>query len=195
MTNSKSEAEQALIAGESVAQTFSAAKAEMTQIEVNLWSREIQRLGAARVLSFVEFWIGGGAQGSFRRAPTIEDLLSYADPDFISPAQSLELLRSHVASCGPWSNPKIADQKMMEAIAHMGGWAKVCQDMPDPSDDFAYKRFGDRFRSAWSRSEALQVQRRLAPKPLLGLVADPNQLRLTAEAPEAEGTLPIPAGT
>lgn len=193
MSYEPSASEQAAIAGESIAQMFTSVRAEMTNIEVILWLRQIDRLGGARVMAFVEFWMSGGAQGSYRRVPTIEDLLSYADGEYVSAAQSLELLRQHVSSCGPWSNPDIKDAKLIEAISYLGGWAKVCQDMPDTSDDFAYKRFGERFKAAWSRSEALLVQKFLSPMPLLGLLESPGQLRLeAAPADSALQLLPTP---
>ena len=175
---------QATVAAEAVAQ--------MTQIEVNLWMKQIERLGPAKVLSFIEFWMSGGAQGSYRRVPTIEDLLKHTDSEFVGTEQALELLRRYVADCGPWNDPPINDAKLKEAVVHMGGWAKVCHDMPDPSEDFAYKRFGERFRVAWSRSEALMVQKTLAPAPLLGLFSEPSQLKIgLADAGAADTPLPL----
>lgn len=181
----------ASVVAESIAQMFNASKSELTMIEANLWLRQVERLGNAQVLAFAEFWMSGGAQGSFRRAPTIEDLLTYADPSFLGHAQALELLRKHVSTCGPWSSPEIKDAKLVEAVDHLGGWAKVCEEMPDPGQDFAYKRFADRFKAAWARSEALMVQRSLFPKPLLGLFASPNQLR--AELPPPPDALELPS--
>lgn len=184
MTSASMNQAQYQVAAEAVAQTFSAAKQEMTQIEINLFLNEIHRLGPEAVMSFVKFWIGGGGQGSFRRAPTIEDLCAYTDPNYISSASALEVLRSLVASTGPWQDPAMQDSKMREAVTHLGGWAKVCSDMPDPADDFAYKRFAERFRAAWSRSEALAVQKRLQPPVLQGLIAAPDQLRLLGAPPD-----------
>lgn len=178
------------IAAEAISQLFSAAKAELTTIEANLWIREIERLGPEVSLSFVEFWISGGGQGSFQRAPKLQDFLHRADPLYVSAETALEILRVEVASTGPYSNPEIADHKLMAAVARLGGWAKVCQDMPDPSAEFAYKRFTERFRNAWMHSESLQIQKKLNPQPLLGLIAEPGQLRLAMETPD--GALPAP---
>lgn len=184
-----------LIATETVSQMFSAVnKSEMTVIETNLWTREILRLGPTALLSFAEFWMSGAGQKEYRRTPTIDDFLKYADPAYVSAACALDRLTAEVRRCGPYSDPVIDDLKLREAIVQMGGWAKVCQDMPDPAQDFAFKRFAERFRSAWTHSEAMQVQKKLAPPALLGLIAAPAQLKLLG-SPSVEGeavALPAP---
>lgn len=180
-------------ASETVSQMFSAVnKAEMTVIESNLWSREIERLGPAALLSFAEFWMSGGGQGNYRRTPTIDDFMMRADPSYVNAATALDRLIEEVRRSGPYNNPTIEDLKLREAIARMGGWAKVCQDMPDPSSDFAFKRFSERFRAAWTHSEALQVQHKLNPPALLGLVASPGQIKLAWVAPESEVEVLLP---
>lgn len=178
------------IAAEAVSQLFSVANAEMTKIEANLWMREIERLGAPATLSFVEFWMTGGGQDSFRKAPKIDDFLTRADPHYVSASGALECLRREIQSFGPYLNPPIADPKLRATVAALGGWAKVCQDMPDPSEDFASRRFAERFRSAWTQSEALLVQKRLDPPPLQGLIDAPRQM---LPALVADAVLPPPA--
>jgi hypothetical protein len=177
-------------AAEAVSQLFTAAKADLTNIEANLWLREIDRLGPARMLSFVEFWASGEGQSSaFNRAPKVQDFLLRADPDYIGAEGALEKLRAEIASVGCWASPQIKDLRLIAAIGAMGGWAKVNQDCPDPSDDFAYKRFAERFRGAWIQAEAKQVQGKLDAPPLLGLIAAPTQLRLAPGANPPESTL------
>lgn len=181
-------------ASETVSQMFSAVnKAEMTVIESNLWSREIERLGPTALLSFAEFWMSGSGQGNYRRTPTIDDFLMRADPAYVNAASALDRLIVEVRLSGPYNNPTIENPKLREAIAHMGGWAKVCQDMPDPSSDFAFKRFSERFRVAWTHSEALQVQQKLNPPALLGLTASPGQIKLAWVAPEPDTDTSLPA--
>lgn len=172
---------------ETVSQMFSAVnKAEITVIESNLWAREIARMGPAKLLSFAEFWMSGGGQGNFRRTPTIDDFLMRADPTYVNSTTALDLLASHVRQCGPYSDPVIEDLKLREAVSHMGGWAKVCLDMPDPSNEFAHKRFAERFRGAWTHSEALHVQKKLAPPALLGLASSPEQLKLAGPTQDSD---------
>lgn len=164
------------VAAEAVSQLFSAANAEMTKIEANLWMCEIERLGPGATLSFVEYWMSGGGQDSFRRPPKIEDLLSRVDPHHVGSSGALEALRQEIQQYGPYVNPPIENKKLRATVLALGGWAKVCQDMPDASEDFASRRFSERFRAAWAQSEALAVQKRLSPTPLLGLVDAPRQL-------------------
>lgn len=183
------------LAGEAVSQLFAVSKTDMTSLESTLWAREIQRIGPAAVMAFAEFWMmGGGSSSGHRRAPTINDFRTFTDPKFVSAATALDLLRAEVVQTGPYASPKITDSKLIEAVTHMGGWAKVCQDMPEPTEAFAWKRFGEVFNKAWTRSEGLQVQNRLAPQPLLGLIAAPRQLqRLPAPHQEKDEAPALPA--
>lgn len=180
------------IAAESVSQLFTAAKSQMTPIECSLWMREIERLGPQAMLNFVEFWASGGGQGSFQRAPKIEDFRKLADPQHISAEAALEILRAEVARCGCWGDPNITDARLTNAVLQLGGWAKVNQDMPDPSDAFEYKRYADRFKHAWTYAEAQAVQCMPAPPPLLGLVSQPSQLKLLAAQHSDQAALPAP---
>lgn len=184
---------QSQIAAESVSQLFSQAKAELTPIEASLWTREIDKFGPLAMLSFVEFWISGGGQNAYRRAPRLEDFWVRTDPNYVGAETAVEWLRAEVAKTGPYLNPEIADYRLRASIVRLGGWAKVCQDMPDPSDDFAYKRFTERFRAAWVYAEALQVQKKLDPPALLGLIAAPTQLLLVA-GDSSDVALPAPSG-
>jgi hypothetical protein len=174
-------------AAEAVSQLFTAAKADMTNIEVSLWVREIDRLGPARMLAFVEFWASGeGQTSSFTRAPKIQDFLLRADPDYIGADGALDLLRAEIRATGCWGNPNIKNLKLIATVNALGGWAKVNQDCPDVSDDFACKRFAERFKHAWVQSEGKQVRGELNEPPLLGLIAQPDQLRLTQAAADVE---------
>lgn len=174
-------------AQETVSQMFSAAnKAEMTTIEGALWTREIERLGPGALLAFAEFWMSGSGQGGYRRPPTIDDFLLRADPAYINAAMALHHLAEAVRTTGPYSDPRIDDPKLRAAVTQLGGWARVCQDMPDPASDFAYKRFAERFRAAWTHSEGLQVRNCLAATPLQGLISAPRQFALSA--PSADST-------
>lgn len=158
-------------AGEAVAQLFSAAGKEMTSMEVALWLREIARFGARPVLQFAEFWMQGGGQSErFRQAPTIEDFRRRADPGYVSEHDALERLRLEVASCGPYAAPAIEDARLKAAVLLLGGWAKVCQDMPDASDEFAARRFAERFARIWVQAEGMALRGEVnAAVPLVGL--------------------------
>lgn len=170
-------------AREAVAQMFSMNKADMTAIEVNLWRSEITRLGAKAMLQFVKFWTSGGGQTSFRQAPRIDDFRRRMDPDFVSIDDALNILRREVGRVGPYSDPGLTDARLTVAVLEMGGWAKVCKDMPDASLDFESKRFAERFKSAWVMGEAAVLQERLPTQRLMGLIAAPKQLAQIALSP------------
>ena len=97
-----------------------------------------------------------------------------ADPSHVSASAAVEVLRKLVSTVGPYESPVVQDHKMAEAIHDLGGWSQVCAEMPDPADDFAYRRFSERVKIAWKRSEGLEVQQRLNPSPVLGLLDAPS---------------------
>lgn len=167
-------------ASEAVSQLFTAAGKEMTGLEVNLWLRAIGQYGPDLTLAFVEFWMMGGGHERYRRAPTLEDFRRRVDPNYVSTEDALEILRAEVVRSGPYANPVIHDKRLSQSINIMGGWAKVCQELPDANETFALKRFAERFASAWVQAEG-RVIRDEAVEPLLGL-ADQRLQR---------GTLPL----
>lgn len=173
------------IAREAVAQMFAMTKTDMTAIEANLWRSEITRLGPKVMLKFVQFWTSGGGQSSFRQAPRIDDFCRRMDPDFVSADDALNILRREIGRIGPYADPLFTDARLTVAVLDMGGWAKVCKDMPDASMDFESRRFAERFKSAWVMGESAVLQDRLPTQRLMGLIAAPNQLALAPSPPFA----------
>lgn len=153
-----------------VGNAFSAAKAEATEAEIALWSEAIRRVGPDAALSFMGFWLSGGGQDKYARAPRVNDMLEFVDPNYVNAVTGLGQLRDLVASVGPYQSPNVLSPMLRAAVLRLGGWAKVCEDMPDPIDEFAWKRFQDRFELSWRYSEALAVQGLLNPPALIGLV-------------------------
>lgn len=174
-------ASQTSIAREAVAQMFATTKTDMTEIEVGLWCNQIDDLGPEVMVRFVRFWTSGGGQGNFMRAPRIDDFRRRMDPNFVCVEDALAILRGEISRVGPYENPKITDQRLQVAVLEMGGWAKVCADMPDVSLDFETRRFADRFKTAWVQGEAAVLQGRVPAARLMGLVASPQQLGFTPQ--------------
>lgn len=162
------------LASELVSQLFTAMGKEMTTLEVNVWTRSIARYGPAAINAFAEFWIEGGGQGKFRRTPTIEDLRRRVDPDYCSAEDALEKLRAEVARSGPYVTPPIADERLKATVMLIGGWPKVCQDLPDAAEDFATRRFAERFASAWVQAEGKVMRGESFASPLIGLAHVPQ---------------------
>jgi len=185
------------VAAEVVGQMFSQAQREITPVESSMWIVEIGRLGPERLLAFARFWMSGGGQTSsgqmFARVPRIDDFRRYADPSYIDEQRALELLYEIVRTVGAYADPNISDPRLRAAVHSMGGWARICQDMPSRTEDFAFKRFSDVFRQAWTVAQGMEVRGELAAPPLRGLIASPNQLRISAPADLAQADREVPA--
>lgn len=180
------------LAQTAVGQMFFACKASMTDLEVELWRREIEKFGPEVMTKFVMFWTCGGGQGNFMRAPRIDDFRRRMDPSFVSAEDALTILRREVSRVGPYSDPTITDAGLKTAILEMGGWAKVCHDMPDPSMDFEMRRFADRFKSAWVQGESAVLRDQVPVQPLLGLVSAPRQMSLLHSYERADDADALP---
>lgn len=172
-------------AAQAVAQLFTAAGKEMTELEVRLWLRAISGLGYAKTMAFVEFWMEGGGQGR-RAAPTVEDFRKRFDETYVCAGQALELLREEVARKGPYGAPAFEDARLRAAVLVLGGWPKVCQDMPDPAQEFAHRRYAERFVLAWSKAEGMALRGELCGiAPLSGLTHS-SQLSLGCHSPAVD---------
>lgn len=176
-------------AAEAVAQLASSCGKDLTAIEVNLWLREIARYGAGLTLAFVEFWASGGGQERFRRAPFIEDFKRRVDPNYISADDALDRLRQLVQACGPYASPQIEDQRLRQAIEILGGWPKVCGELPDASDDFGTRRYAERFAGVWVQAEGRVMRGESSTRPVLGLAS--QRFLVESEASTALTTLKI----
>lgn len=172
------ESEAAILA---VSQMFTQAKTDMTELEANLWATEIERLGCFSLISFAKFWISGEA--GVLRAPRIQDFRRYADPSSLNEELAFNTLYLKVGSCGPYSDPDFDDARLHAAVLELGGWVQVCQEIPSIGDDFRYKRYKDRFSTAWENAQAQCVQGKLsASVKALGLCSLPSQAALRAIA-------------
>lgn len=161
---------------EAVSQMFAQVKAEPTPAEAMLWADEIERIGPRAVMQFAQFWMSGGGQGGFLRAPRIADLRRFCDPTWSDEASALARLQTLVSHVGPYRAPLEADgmdARLAEAVRAMGGWARVCELMPDASDDYAFRTFEKRFSVAWQQAEARSVRGEVQNTPLLPIRSQP----------------------
>jgi len=149
-------------AADAVSQMFAQVKSEPTPAEAALWTDEIERLGPDAVLRFARFWMAGGGQDGFFRAPRIVDLRKYFDPTWMDVDDALARLRKLVIEYGPYREPDVsdADAALIESICLLGGWSRVCEIMPDEKEDFAWKSFQKKFESAWQGAIASFAQGR-----------------------------------
>lgn len=163
-------ADEVEMALEAVSQMFAQVKSEPTPAEAMLWAEEIERLGPRAVMAFARFWMSGGGQGDYLRAPRIMDLRRFCDPAWIDEGVAFERLRRLVSGIGPYRVPSEKDgmtPQLAEAIKIMGGWVHVCETMPDPSDEMALRAFEKRFNVAWQQAEIGLARGNINPIPLM----------------------------
>ena len=172
--------------GQSIAkclsEMFSQTKTELTDMEASLWINEIERLGMSAFLSFTAHWMSR----DHPRSPKVEDFRQFGDPEYVNADIALERLAKDAGEIGPYEDPQLNDRRLVAAVLHLGGWVKVCETMPSQSEEFAWKRFAERFKLAWSRGEAQVAQGRLPPgTQLRGFVEIANETQLLIESAPA----------
>ena len=142
---------------------FAQVKSEPTPAEAMLWAEEIERLGPQAVLRFARFWMAGGGQNGFMRAPRIVDLRRFVDPTWADEALALSRLQRLVQEVGPYRVPCAQDgmdEVLASVVQHLGGWVKVCEIMPDARDEYGLRQFERKFALAWQQVEGAMVQAR-----------------------------------
>lgn len=158
---------------------------EYTDIEARMWLEFLMRLttgadvGLSKLMRFLSVW-----SMRERFVPQPQDAAK-ALGLFSTPESSFEAVLREVGSCGPYGSPKL-DAVTSQTIALMGGWARVCQDAPDASNEFAFNQFRKRFVELFPQAQAQVEVQGVAPKPLLGLADASRQrhLQLSAESSE-----------
>jgi len=168
---------QVAMALDAVSQSFAQVKAEPTPAEASLWAEEIDRMGPQPVLGFVRFWMSGGGQGGFLRAPRIDDARRFVDPDWMDVGAAMQRLTEMVAHVGPYRAPSAADgmtHRLTEAVVALGGWPRVCETLPAQSQEFACRDFQKRFEDAWNRAQARSIMG-LPPSAPLSAIGRPTQ--------------------
>ena len=133
---------------------------EPTLFEVGSWDRLINEFGDEAVSRFLFRHM---ERSSFM--PKVNEALELLDPHRGSDMQLLERLRDLVCIYGPYKTPVLADKSMALAISKLGGWVKVNEDLPDPSNDFLYSAYFKRFQAARREAEASLVRDPALPVP------------------------------
>jgi hypothetical protein len=165
-------------AAQAVAQLFGSTGGAFTQVEALLWATEIHRLGPDLAMEFVRYWASGEHELKYKRTPTINDFLSRVDPEHLSAETGFAKLQEEVRLIGGWRSPAITNLKLLAAIERLGGWPKVCAELPSPTEDFALRAYAEKFALAWRHSEGLKMQGLLGnTPPALGAI-DLNNRRL-----------------
>jgi hypothetical protein len=164
--------QQVEMALDAVSQAFAQVKAEPTPAEASLWAEEIDRLGPQPVLAFVRFWMSGGGQGGFLRAPRVDDARRFVDPEWMDAGTAMQKLVEMVSRVGPYRVPSASEgmtTRLADAVMVLGGWPHVCETLPAQNQEFAYRDFLKRFEDAWGRSQARALMGLVSSSPLAAI--------------------------
>lgn len=112
----------------------------------------------------------------------------------LEPVRGFKELEQAVRLTGPYSTPKIKDPILLAAIEQLGGWVRVCTEMPDPiARPIDFERYVKRAETALQLAKT-QVQVQGYKPPKLKALASPVP---SSAAPQLEGVvtqaLPAPS--
>jgi hypothetical protein len=88
----------------------------------------------------------------------------------VFPRLALDHVVQAVKMHGPYRSPNLCNPQVAMAISHLGGWAIVCKEIPDPSNGFEFERYTKRFEAAYEAARADVDVCKLTPPPVLGLM-------------------------
>lgn len=133
-------------------------KSDITPFEAEVWKRIILRSSREQFLAFLE---------RHMRTSVFAPKPSDAERAFHPSGQNIEVaferLRQLVESFGPYRVPEINEPAMVGAIAALGGWVKVNEEMPARTESYLIKDYKDRFSAVYTFSETSQALRGLPP--------------------------------
>lgn len=159
---------------------------KVTALEASLWNRLIETYGDDAILAFLSDHVLNGT-GFAPRPSDAQKMLNPGNSD--SQVAFSELVRA-VKTVGPYATPAALNESpvLVAAVHHLGGWAHICNTMPDAIGnrfefDGFQKQFDAAFRLAASRVKIHGEQ----PKPLLGAVK--AALQVTWVPPDAPAAL------
>ncbi len=153
-------------AREALVETFAYYKYEVTKFEAELWARIIDEYGDDAVLSFLQSHLR-----SSQFAPKVADAQRLLCPDKGNEEAAFLKLTQAVRRFGPYSAPRLDDPAIALAIASLGGWAAVNEQMPSPEARFDYEAFQRRFGAAYQIAVSEIAMRRAPRIKLRGLHA------------------------
>lgn len=148
----------------------------MTELEVRLWMQVISEFGDQAVCNFL---VNHVKTSVF--APKLADAQKALNPSGSNAVAAFEELGRVVSSIGPYLNPKFDDPAIAGAVLALGGWAKVNEQLPDPSARFDFEAYFKRFDALYQQScasiltghgfkgELLGLHNMPAPPPLLAI--------------------------
>lgn len=147
-----------------LADLLGAKRYAVTELELTIWRRIVEHPKVPRG-RFKDFLTHHVMTSTF--APQPNEAME-ALGLLLSPEAGFRALQRLVSEEGPYRAPDGVDPVLVAAINEMGGWAEVCEKMPDPATatTYAVKQFRDDFDSAFrTAANAVNVRGR-TPDPL-----------------------------
>lgn len=174
-----SAAPSSITARHALIETFAYYKYQVTDFEASLWSRLIDEYGDEAVKAFLQAHV---CASNF--APRIADAQKLLSPERGNEEAAFLRLMQEVKRSGPYADPAFADPALAAAVVHMGGWATVNEQLPDPHARFDFDAYQKRFQAAYQLARAEQMSAPSRAVQLRGLHAlgqASQALRIQAE--------------
>lgn len=170
-------------ASEALVETFAYYKYEVTPFEADLWRLLIDEYGDASVVSFLSHHIRSSAF-----APKVSDAQRMLNPARANADAAFLAVQEQVRLCGPYRDPSFADPAVTLAIARMGGWVAVNEQLPTPEQRFDLDAFQKRFEVAYqlSLAESRQGAPRLELRGLHALGYTPGAQAMRPSSGDAD---------
>lgn len=134
-------------------EVFAYYKYVVTDFEASIWTGLINEHGDQAVVAFLQEHV---RTSTF--APKISDAQRLLSPIGGNEEAAFLRLTEEVRRRGPYGNPRFQDDPAIAAaVSHLGGWARLNAEMPDPGARFDYEAYQRRFAAAYQLARSQQV--------------------------------------
>jgi hypothetical protein len=125
----------------------------VTDFEASIWNKLISEYGDHAVVAFLQEHV---RTSTF--APKISDAQRLLSPVGGNEEAAFLRLTEEVRRRGPYGNPRFEeDPAIAVAVSHLGGWATLNAEMPDPGARFDYEAYQRRFAAAYQLARSQQM--------------------------------------
>ncbi len=147
------------------------AKHKFTDLERELWERLIETYGGQAILAFLADYALNGS--GF--APRPSDAQKMLNPGNGDSQVAFSMLVQAVKTVGSWETPTVLNDNpvLVAAVHQLGGWAHICNTLPDPiGNRYEFEGFQKQFDAAFRLASSRVKIHAERPKPLLGAVKE-----------------------
>ena len=132
-----------------LAQVMALYKTELTSLERDIWISMIDEFGHSSIIKFLTVHIQ-----TSQFSPKPADCIRALKPGMGTSEAAMDELVKAVIKYGPYRIPRFADVSLGPAIEAMGGWLKVNETLPEPSNRMEFEAFFKRFDVAYRKVHA-----------------------------------------